>query len=92
MILPNITTNRIWTPESVRQVCIANDLYTRGDCAQYERMLNQVRDTQPTYESLYLVAKDIQEHSREQTITNVMFILENDAVKTVFLVDGRDDI
>ena len=91
---PNITANRFWTPHSVRQTCIIHDLYTRGGCREYEHMLglvDQFRDN-PSTENLYVIAKDIQEHSRNQTITNVMFLLEKDAVMTTFEINGRDDI
>lgn len=94
MNTPKITAKRFWTPHSVRQTCIENDLYTGGDCEEYERMLdsvNQLRDN-PSPENLYVIAKDIQEHSKEQTITNVMFLLEKDAVMTTFEIDGQDDI
>ena len=47
---------------------------------------------QPTVENLYRLAKDIKEHSEGQTITNVMFILERDAVTTIFEIDGSDEI
>ena len=51
-----------------------------------------IRDSQPTYENLYRLAKDICEHSEDQTITNVMFILEREAVTTTFEIDGSDEI
>ena len=41
---------------------------------------------------LYTVACDIKEHSDDQTITNVMFILEREAVTTTFEIDGSDEI
>ena len=41
---------------------------------------------------LYTVACDIKEHSDGQTITNVMFILEREAVTTTFEIDGSDEI
>ena len=73
MNLPSIEAKRIWTPGRVREVCIANEFYTRGDCAAYDWMLNQVGQLEPTYENLYRIAADITEHSREQTVTNVMY-------------------
>ncbi|MCI9505767.1 MAG: hypothetical protein HFF62_04145 [Oscillospiraceae bacterium] len=92
MNTPKITANRFWTPHSVRQTCITHDLYTGGDCEEYEKMLDRVRNCEPTTENLYVIAKDIQEHSNGQTITNVMFLLEKDAVMTTFEIDGQDDI
>lgn len=92
MKTPNITVNRTWTASRVRQTCINNDLYTAGDCEEYEQMLDRVRDSEPTTESLYLTALDIQQHSHEQTVTNIMFLLEREAVITTFEIDGQDDI
>lgn len=87
-----VTRNRSWYADRVRQACIRNDLYTRGDNEAYNKMLDLVDRTEPTTKAMYLVAKDIFEHSREQTITNVMFILESEAVITTFEINGSDEI
>ena len=87
-----ITRNRMWDSDTVRRACIRNDLYTCGDNEAYSKMLDMVDRTGPTTKAMYLVAKDIQEHSFEQTITNVMYILEHDAVITTFEIDGSDMI
>lgn len=89
---PAITRIRRWSYHTVRQACIRNDLYTCGDCEAYDKMLNMADRTEPTTKAMYLVAKDIQEHSKDQTITNVMFILEREAVITTFEIDGSDMI
>ena len=90
MTTPNITTNRIWSVNSVRRACITNNLYTRGSNEDDEHMYSWVRRLYPNTENIYFIAKDIYEHSEEQTITNVMFILENEAVITTFEIDGDD--
>ena len=87
-----ITANRFWNTQQVRQACINNDLYTRGSNEDYIEMFDMVRELEPTTENLYLVAKNIADHSANQPITNVMFILENEAVFTTFEIDRRDDI
>ena len=46
--------------------------------------------TKPTTSSIYLVAKDICEHSEGQTISNVMFILANEAVITTYEIEDRE--
>lgn len=89
--MPEITVNRMWTVQSVMDVCIQNQLYTKGDSEQYECLLDRVRNLYPSTENLYLIAKDIYEHSKEQTITNVMYLLEKDAVFTTFEIDGDDN-
>lgn len=80
-----------WDAESVRAACIKHGLYTAGDCKAYDRMLNQVELLSPNTENIYTIAEDIVEHSDEQTVSNVMFILANEAV-TVFydLQDGEN--
>ena len=92
MKTPNIAVNRRWSGMSVRQTCIKHDLYTCGDNENYEHMLNCVERLYPNTENLYFIAEDIQKHSKDQTITNVMYLLEKDAVTTTFEIDGRDDI
>ena len=82
-----IKTKRFWSMSSVREACIANDLYTYGDCEEYEAMLNKVKELAPTFENIYTVAKDIAAHSECQTVENVMYILENKAVTTTFEVN-----
>jgi len=91
MKTPKITENKHWSPASVRNACIDNDLYTRGDNEDYEHMLDWVSRLYPNVENLYFIAEDIVKHSANQTVTNVMFILANDAVFTTFEIDGRDD-
>ncbi len=91
---PKIEAIRHWSPDSVRSACIRNELYTRGNNAAYSRMLNYVGVAAggPTLGNLYLVAKDIWEHSENQTITNIMYILENEVVITTYEIDGSDEI
>ena len=92
MKTPKITENKMWTPSTVRSVCIDNDLYTRGDNEDYEHMLSWVRRLYPNTENLYFIAEDIVKHSVGQTITNVMYILANDAVITTFEIDGSAEV
>lgn len=89
---PKITIKREWNAGHVRATCIRNRLYTCGDNEAYNNMLESVRDLEPTPENIYRVAKDIYEHSRNQTITNIMFILEKEAVNTFYFIDGSDEI
>ena len=86
-----ITRKRTWFPTLVREACIRNSLYTRGDNAAYTTMLGNVERSAPTTEAMYMVAKDICEHSKDQTITNILYILESEAVITTFLINGEED-
>ena len=93
MFIPEITKIPHWTSYGVRRVCIDCGLYTEGDNEAYASMLHMVESNPtPSVIGLYMVAKDIAEHSEHQTITNVMFILENQAITYTFTLDGRDDI
>lgn len=89
---PIIFTKRQWSDHSVQAACIKNNLYTRGTYEQYDKMLKSADVLQPTIGNLYQLAKDICEHSEDQAITNVMFILEREAVTTTFEIDGSDEI
>jgi hypothetical protein len=90
---PIITRTPYWTPDSVRTACIKNDLYTLGDSEAYTAMLERVnRWPNPSDYGLYVIAKDIAEHSEHQPITNVMFILANTAITYTFALDGRGDV
>lgn len=86
-----ITVSRIWSFHSVRSACIRNDLYTRGTCSEYDKMLDMVENTEPTVEALYEVAKDITDHSKGQCVSNVMYILENEAIYKCFAIDGNEE-
>lgn len=92
MNTPTITSERQWSWSDVRRSCIRNDLYTRGTNEDYTAMLDSIETLDPTPENIYRIAKDICDHSRNQTITNIMFILEREAVLTFYYIDGSDEI
>ena len=87
-----IEANRQWSFYDVRDACIRNNLYTIGDNADYEKLAYFIKNKKPTYKNIYLVAKDIYMHSINQRVINIMFIIENECVKTTFLINGSDDI
>ncbi len=91
MGIPKIKANRFWDMESVRGACVKNNLYTCGDCEEYDHMLNLVKMFKPTTKNLYVIAEDIWVHSDGQTISNIMFILENEAVTTTFKIEGEEE-
>ena len=89
--IPSIDAIRLWSPSKVREACIANQLYTRGDNEAYSLLLEWVGTVSPTLGNLYLAAEDICEHSKDQSIENVMYILEKEAVVTVYDIEDDDD-
>lgn len=89
---PNIIVYRKWSVESVMEACQKNHLYTCGTNRQYRCMLDSVFFSDPTYENLYKIATDIVKHSEDQTVTNVMTILEKEAVTITFdIVEETED-
>ena len=81
---PEITEEKIWSADDVRTVCIKHDLYTKGNCREYDKMLNFVEDNEVSLKNLLMVAEDICKHSEDQTVENVMFLLNKDAVRTFY--------
>ncbi len=86
---PEIEINRTWNIDSVRNTCIKNSLYTQGTSEEYEHMLSWVKRLYPNTENLYFIANDIMNHSEEQTITNIMFLLEREAVTTTYEIEDK---
>ena len=87
---PKITAVRRWSMEDIVQMCIENNFYTQGDALAYSRMLQRVEVMEPTLENIYAVAVDILDHTDEnedQTITNIMCIIENTVVRTTFDIE-----
>ncbi len=91
MSMPKIETKRIWNWDRVRTTCVKNQLYTAGSNEDYMHMLDWVDRLYPNLENMYFIAEDICKHSDDQTISNVMFILERDAIITVFDIEGEDE-
>ncbi len=88
MNIPEIKETRIWDSDTVKYCCIRNEMYTCGSNKDYERMLDMVNQMIPTVDNLYVIAKDIAEHSDNQTITTAMFLLMREAIVTTFEIEG----
>ena len=66
--------------EDVRQMCIAHQYYTRGDCRAYENMLGLLDLPRSKYtgsnisaDKLEEIAEDIKDHSdTEDTVRDIM--------------------
>lgn len=89
-----IETYKHWTADRVRGMCIDNDYYTRGNNTAYAAMLDFVANNEPTDTAVYIVARDIVQHSDlsaygqscTENIESVMFALANDAIITSYKV------
>lgn len=83
--------SRTWDAMSVRNMCVREDFYTHGDCADYKQMLDFVEShKEPDDLDIYLVAKNILNHTNpafEQTVDNIMYILANDVIVYFYEVD-----
>lgn len=86
-----IRTERTWNSIDVRDMCISHSLYTQGDARAYEKMLNKVRELNPTPKSLYIIASDILKHSNPELagddVTSIMFLLEKEVVNTFYNIE-----
>ena len=89
-----IEETKSWHMDSVRELCVKNQWYTRGTCKEYSIMLEYVRDNKPTVANIFTVAKDIFDHSdwndeydfEDDMIAAIMFRLNNEAVVTSYFV------
>lgn len=79
-----LTETRYLNPCDLRSLCIRRDWYTRGTCAQYDNLLEAVRKTADmTTGNLYIIAKDILDHSNtDQDLTDIMYDLAEACVTT----------
>ena len=85
----NFIINRCWTVGSVRKACIDNDFFTLGDNEEYGHMLLLVSRLYPNTENLYSIAKMIEKYSEDQTIANIMTILEKEAITTIYEIEYK---
>ena len=77
-----------WNACTVRQVCINNGWYTRGDAPSYKLMLEFVDINEPTAKNIHVVATDILLHSyTEMDVTSIMYALKRDAVRTFYEIE-----
>lgn len=74
--------SRVLSPEDVRQVCINNRYYTRGDSRAYENMFSMLENrtkhsgSNITAYKLQEIAEDIKDHSdTEDTVEDIMSYL-----------------
>lgn len=81
---PEIVEETVMSSDNVMKCCVAHGFYTAGTIADYSKMLETVRDNEYSLSLLYKIAKDIAEHSEDQTIENIMYHLSNDACIRVY--------
>ena len=81
-----IIESRKFNIVGIRNTCIENHLFTRGDNATYAGMIRLAKETVPTPEGLYKVATVIADHS-DETVENVMFLLANFAVYYTYQIE-----
>ena len=80
--------------EGVRNFCIYNKLYTRGDNMDYRELLNSIDEIHNcTPQDIINIAKDIAEHSDEQdakidlSLENIAFYLCGNVMFTSLSID-----
>lgn len=63
-------TTRIISRDSVRSMCIHYGLYTKGNCEEYEHLLNNLCERKhPSIEDYEEIVEDILAHSDVQNLT-----------------------
>ncbi len=78
---------RAWSMAAIMGMCVEHRLYTHGSLKQYTEMLQFVDGNEPTDENIYKVASNILDYTdanEDQTVTNIMYFIENEAVRTTF--------
>ena len=89
--IPRITTERTWSPDDIRALCIEHGWYKSGTNDDYNNMLTMVTTTRPTPENMYAVAVDIAKHTMNAPlIATIMFELER-KVYTFFHIEGHEE-
>ena len=80
--------------EGVRNFCIHNNLYTRGDSIDYRELLNSIDEIYNcTPQDIVNIAKDIAEHSDEQdakidlSLGNIAYYLCRNVMFTSLSID-----
>lgn len=82
----------LWIRVNVYKMCVKHKLYTQGDCLQYSRMLDFVRDhdVDPTLDDMIIVARDILDHSDEGSyeLEEMLCLLSNETmIRTYYYAD-----
>lgn len=79
---------RAWSWQSVREVCIKCNWYTKGNNEAYHNMLMFVESHRPTDRNIEKVAEDIFRHSErgDRTVRSVAYVLASEAV-SIMLVE-----
>ena len=86
--MAKIIETKRWSTNNIMTMCIKHRLYTRGDVNSYDNMLSLVDKYQePTNEAIYEVAIDICEHSADNTIENIMFLISREAIDRFYEIE-----
>lgn len=73
-----IKEDRTWSATDVRQICISENLYTKGDNADYTKMLNFIGTHKPTKANIQKIAEDILNHSKtDLNLCSLMYLIYN---------------
>lgn len=96
-VVRSCTENSFFDVDRIHQMCIKRNLYTRGNCEDYSRMLDFARDADVTTENLIKIAEDIAEHSNLQAysfscsycecVENFIYVLTNECVWRDYVIE-----
>lgn len=79
-----IKEEKTWDSGDLREMCIHHNLFNNGTNTDYYQALDFVRDNEPTIDNIYMLAKFILENTSDNTLTNIMFLISNEVVKTFY--------
>lgn len=82
-----IKENKHWSVTGLRDMCIRHNLYNRGTNEAYNNLLDSLMLREVTIQEMYEVAKNILEHTEDNTIENVMFLLNREAINTFYEIE-----
>lgn len=83
-----IKEEKTWDSGDLRQMCMRHNLFTRGVNADYYEALHFVDDNEPTIDNIYMLADFILNNSSDNELTNIMFLISNEVVKTYYYEVG----
>lgn len=76
-----IKSKPTWNSSDIRNMCVENGWYTRGDIASYSEMLESVEAHEPDLAMIFAVANDIYNHSVvDADLKNICYVIANEVV------------
>lgn len=84
--MANFMAVRKFKADSIREMCVRHNFYTRGDSKAYTELLDKEL-LKPTVSVMEKIAVDILKHSDAEgyNIESMMYVIEKECVETYFI-------